>query len=66
MGRYMAELGITPASRPRVAAPSPSQTDAPILVRVAFEGPDGTLRDQDGNVVDGKDMAEMPQGAHLV
>ncbi|MCV2869910.1 phage terminase small subunit P27 family [Defluviimonas sp. WL0002] len=52
MGRYMAELGITPASRSRVAAYATAQVDRPTVIRFVFESPDGTVRDQDGNLIE--------------
>ena len=57
MGRYMAELGITPASRSRVASSLPSAQEPLTVVRVLFEGTDGTARDIDGNVVDEDEKA---------
>jgi P27 family predicted phage terminase small subunit len=55
MGRYMAELGITPASRSRVASLHGGSADLPTVIKVVFEGEDGTTRDIDGNPV-----ADMP------
>ena len=51
MGRYMAELGITPASRSRVAAYAAAESRSPYEFRILFEAPDGTVQDQDGNHV---------------
>ena len=54
MGRSMAELGITPASRSRVqVASGPIPNDGPNYVfRVIYEAADGTMRDPQGNLVD--------------
>jgi P27 family predicted phage terminase small subunit len=50
MGRYMTELGLTPASRSRVAslaaAPPP-----PITFTIVYEDAAGTLRDERGALV---------------
>jgi len=45
MGRYMAELGITPASRSRVAAYANAQADKPTEVVILIKSPDGFTRD---------------------
>lgn len=57
MGRYMAELGLTPASRTRVANRN-GQDENTAVFRVLFEGRDGALRDQRGNIVEGH--ADIP------
>lgn len=59
MGRYMAELGITPASRSRVAAYTAARETMPFEFRVLFQSPDGSVHDQDCNLVpdDQKDSA---------
>ena len=57
MGRYMAELGITPASRSRVAAFAEAEAKEPMQIRVVFEGPDGTCYDRNGNPVEADDTA---------
>jgi P27 family predicted phage terminase small subunit len=58
MGRFATELGMTPASRTRVAAliddASEEKIDK-IEFRVIYEQPDGTLRDHDGHIVDDKE-----------
>lgn len=51
MGRYMAELGITPASRSRVAAYAAAEAAKPFEFRILFQSPDGSVHDQDGNPV---------------
>lgn len=51
MGRFMAELGITPASRSRVAARNGESSPEPYVFHVVFEDREGTLRDADGEVV---------------
>jgi hypothetical protein len=56
LGRCMAELGITPASRARARARAasvrPPETEVPTVIKLIFASPDGTVRDQDGNTVD--------------
>ena len=67
MGRYMAELGITPASRSRVAALKTSAQEPLTVMRVLFEGTDGTTRDSDGNVVEDDDkVVRIPPGGRRV
>ena len=51
MGRYMAELGITPASRSRVASTGQAQQEPLIIQRVIFRSPDGIERDAAGNLI---------------
>lgn len=53
MGRYMAELGITPAARSRVRAliEEANPPDLPPTIKVVFQSSDGICRDTDGNVV---------------
>ncbi|KAB2882704.1 MAG: phage terminase small subunit P27 family [Albidovulum sp.] len=57
MGRYMAELGITPASRSRVASlhPDPEPQNQPVVIRIGFQGEDGLFRDKDGVVIEDDD-----------
>jgi len=55
MGRYMAELGITPASRSRVAAYTAAQENKPFEFRLLFQSSDGSVHDQDGNLVEAGD-----------
>ncbi len=52
MGRYMAELGLTPSARARVALARPDATEEPITFKVVYQWKDGTERDEDGNLVD--------------
>lgn len=52
MGRYMAEIGLTPASRSRVASLlPPPESQRPVVIRIVAAGSDGQLRDDEGNVV---------------
>ena len=51
MVRYMSELGITPASRSRVASLLAPPDQTVVIHRVVFRSPDGTERDEDGNIV---------------
>lgn len=60
MGRYMAELGITPASRSRVASVLEPQAEAPMMIKIAFEGPDGKFRDEEGSVVEDDTAIVLP------
>ena len=46
MGRFMAELGITPVSRSRVAALQRQKTDMPVVIQLV-----GRTVDTDGNVL---------------
>jgi P27 family predicted phage terminase small subunit len=63
MGRYMAELGITPASRARVASVLPPEQQLPTLIKVIFEGEDGKTRDLHGNIVeDHRNAVVVPDG----
>jgi hypothetical protein len=52
MGHYMAELGITLASRSRVACLAPATEDKPIVIKFAWQGDDCRYRDDDGNAVE--------------
>jgi P27 family predicted phage terminase small subunit len=52
MGRYMAELGMTPASRSRVTTAGGSTQTLPMLIKVVY-GKDGEpSRDAEGRVVE--------------
>jgi phage terminase small subunit len=51
MGRFMAELGITPTARSRIAADLPQDANWPTEVRIVFVDPDGVERDRDGKPV---------------
>ena len=58
MGRYMTELGMTPAARTRVAALNEPATAEPItIVRLV-----GVRRDDDGNLVEFDRRPENPVG----
>jgi P27 family predicted phage terminase small subunit len=50
MGRYMAELGLTPVSRSRVAVPGGGRGNGPLIDKVQFvvawQDADGTLREE--------------------
>lgn len=54
MGRYMAELGITPASRSRVQALAGvlPQDSLQITFRTVYEAKDATRRDTNGNLIE--------------
>jgi len=63
MGRYMAELGITPASRSRVASLQPAAQEPLMVIRVIYESPDGKVRDPDGNLVEDDERSiRLPPG----
>jgi P27 family predicted phage terminase small subunit len=51
MGRYMAELGITPASRSRVASVQAGERELPTMIKIIFEGDDDPTRSIEGNAV---------------
>lgn len=51
MGRYMSELGITPASRSRVVNLLPEPAPETFVFKVIYEDRDGTQRDQAGQIV---------------
>ncbi|SFG40961.1 phage terminase, small subunit, putative, P27 family [Palleronia marisminoris] len=63
MGRYMAELGLTPTSRTRLAdILDPSAEEEPLVFKVIFEGSDGTCRDALGNIVEDRpDAIELDE-----
>ncbi|QQA41474.1 phage terminase small subunit P27 family [Pelagovum pacificum] len=55
MGRYMAELGITPTSRTRLSDVMAEDGTATLnRIELVWRGPDGTLRDKDGTPVEDK------------
>jgi P27 family predicted phage terminase small subunit len=62
MGRYMAELGITPASRSRVASVSALPDNELKVVRIIIGGEDGAMRDRSGNLVEAEDAIRLPSG----
>jgi P27 family predicted phage terminase small subunit len=51
MGRYMGELGLTPASRARVSVPDDGGTQD-ITFQVVYMHKDGTRRDREGNIIE--------------
>ena len=51
MGRFMAELGITPAARSRVASLLPQSTQMPTVIRVIYRAENGKVIDADGKEV---------------
>lgn len=51
MGRYMTELGLTPAARSRIVAPGAIADPGPVICRMVFERPDGTLLDSEGREI---------------
>lgn len=58
MGRYMAELGITPAARARVGTLLPEVSDPIEEIRVVIVGPDGTERVRRRNLLEKGDRPE--------
>lgn len=42
------------------------EQEAPALIRVIFETPDGTVRDRDGNLVDDEGAVRIPPGGKQV
>jgi P27 family predicted phage terminase small subunit len=52
MGRYMAELGLTPAARSRIVAFREAEAQQPMTINVVYAWPDGSLRDAEGREVD--------------
>ena len=51
MGRYLAELGLTPTARTRLAAVMDhGPAEMPTVIRIVSVCPDGTERDHDGSV----------------
>ena len=66
MGRYMAELGITPASRSRVASVLSPERELPTVIRVLFEGDDVTERDRHGSRADDDDVVRIQPGGKRV
>jgi P27 family predicted phage terminase small subunit len=60
MGRYMAELGLTPSARNRIASRNPDGFNKePFVFRVIYEHEDGRLVDAEGKHV----TAEEAKGA---
>ena len=57
MGRYMSELGITPASRSRVSVQGAAVEPEQITFNVIYESPDGTRTDRDGNRIASRDAS---------
>lgn len=51
MGRYMAEIGLTPASRSRIVSLRSDPAQEPMTFRIIYESPDGSLTDGDGKPV---------------
>jgi P27 family predicted phage terminase small subunit len=51
MGRYMTELGLTPAARSRIVTLRTEPAPEALTIRWEFLDPDGTVRDRDGNVI---------------
>jgi P27 family predicted phage terminase small subunit len=51
MGRFAIELGMTPASRTRVATLLKDEQDEPLEVLIRIVSPDGTVRDREGNII---------------
>jgi P27 family predicted phage terminase small subunit len=64
MGRYMAELGMTPASRSRVTTRGGAEAETlPILFRVIYGREGEPARDAQGNVVEhDPDVRTVPSG----
>ena len=52
MGRYMAELGLTPASRSRVVSALPAEKSELTIFRAIYEAKDGICRNSEGDIVD--------------
>ncbi len=53
MGRYMAEFGMTPASRSRVAAMEPHTSNLPTKIELTWASPDGkTARERLADEID--------------
>lgn len=52
MGRFMAELGITPTSRARLGVEGAEANEPLIVFKTVFMRPDGTVRDETGALVD--------------
>ena len=52
MGRFMAELGLTPSARSRVAGLAPPEALNVQVIRVGFAEADGTVRDIEGRVIE--------------
>lgn len=52
MGRYMAELGLTPSARARLRVPGQPDGPESFTCRIVFEDDDGRYRDLRGNEVE--------------
>jgi hypothetical protein len=44
----------------------PPENQLPTVIRVTFASPDGTVRDQDGNLVEDDDAIPSPPGGKKV
>ena len=64
MGRFMAELGITPASRSRIVSVSPDTKPDLIVFKVVYEDASGHQRDAEGNSI-GPDERSIRLNPHL-
>lgn len=58
MGRYMAEIGLTPASRSRIVALNKVAVPGP-SIRLVFVDPGGVERDAEGRLVEGERENEV-------
>ena len=58
MGRYMAEIGLTPASRSRIVALNKVAVPGP-SIRLVFVDPEGVERDAEGRLVEGERENEV-------
>ena len=63
MGRYMAELGLTPAARSRIVSMKQDTGNDQITFRVIYEDSDGTTRDKAGNLIEGPVEADITLSA---
>ncbi|PWE30007.1 phage terminase small subunit P27 family [Maritimibacter sp. 55A14] len=53
MSRYMSELGLTPVARTRLAnAGDQLPAEKPTIIQIVSAWPDGTMRDQQGEIVE--------------
>lgn len=69
MARYMAEIGLTPASRSRIVAwNTPAPEEKITAIQITFVSPDGTERDADGNLIedDGSKRIRLEEDAKLL
>lgn len=62
MSRYMAELGLTPASRSRLVNLLPEPAPEAFVFKVIYEDKDGTQRDQVGQIVERKPTDILLEG----